>query len=31
MTREDELRVNEIYRLLNHAMDLPPATRWLDD
>ena len=31
MTSEDELKVDEIYRLLNRAMDLPPAASWLDD
>jgi aminopeptidase C len=32
MTLEDKLRVDEIYRLLNRVMDLPPAvTSWLDD
>jgi hypothetical protein len=29
MTCQDELRVDEIYRLLNRAVDLPPAASWL--
>ena len=31
MTPEDELKVDEIYRLLSRAMDLPPAASRLDD
>jgi hypothetical protein len=31
MTREDEPRVDEVYKLLSRAMDLPPAASWLDD
>jgi hypothetical protein len=31
MTREDELKVDEIYRLLSRAMDLPATASWLDD
>ena len=31
MMLEDELKVDEIYQLLNRAMDLPPAASWLDD
>jgi hypothetical protein len=31
MTPEDELKVDKIYQLLSHPMDLPPAASWLDD
>ena len=31
VTREDELKVDEIYKLLSRAMDLPPAASWLDE